>query len=444
MCVALEGEPGIGKTRLLVELTQLRRGARPAGPDGIGDRVRARPAVQRVGRRARRVRRFPGARPARGMGCGRGRRARRGHPVRAAIGRPRASSVADERYRAHRAVRGCWSCSRSTGRSCWCSTTCTGATARRSSCSARCFVAGRTLPCCSRSRSGADRRLRVCPRRSRRRRRDGSQLEQLDEAQATELLADLDPQAAAAIYRHGGGNPFYLEQLARAGVGETFAATSSGNGTGVAGADIPAAVAASLAEELASLSALERVLLEAAAVAGEPFEPDLAAVIAELPTSEGLAALDALLELDLLRPTACRAGSSSATRSCAARCTRARAAAGGSRRTRARRASWRREAPPPASGRTTSSSRPRRATRRRSHCCSKPARQRRRALPRSPSAGSKATLRLLPLVRRAAGRRSGGARVGASRRRRARAMSRDAPGGDRAAAAGRSASGVSS
>jgi hypothetical protein len=44
-------------------------------------------------------------------------------------------------------------------------------------------------------------------------------------------------------------------------------------------------------------------MLEAAAVAGEPFEPDLAAVIAELPTPEGLAALDALLELDLLRPT---------------------------------------------------------------------------------------------------------------------------------------------
>jgi hypothetical protein len=45
------------------------------------------------------------------------------------------------------------------------------------------------------------------------------------------------------------------------------------------------------------------VLLEAAAVAGEPFEPDLAATIAELPASEGLTALDALLELDLVRPT---------------------------------------------------------------------------------------------------------------------------------------------
>src|SRR5215216_8207641 len=42
-------------------------------------------------------------------------------------------------------------------------------------------------------------------------------LGELDEAQAGELLGDLEPGAVAALYRHGGGNPFYLEQLARAG-----------------------------------------------------------------------------------------------------------------------------------------------------------------------------------------------------------------------------------
>ena len=46
-----------------------------------------------------------------------------------------------------------------------------------------------------------------------------------------------------------------------------------------------------------------RALLDAAAVAGEPFEPDLAAAIAELSPAEGLAALDDLLALDLVRPT---------------------------------------------------------------------------------------------------------------------------------------------
>ena len=104
---------------------------------------------------------------------------------------------------------------------------------------------------------------------------------------------------ASAIYRRAGGNPFYLEQLARFaphGGGSVDADADDGSG-------IPAAVAASLAEELAGLSGDERALLEGAAVAGEPFEPDLAAVIGELSLEAGLDALDALLARDLLRPT---------------------------------------------------------------------------------------------------------------------------------------------
>ena len=125
-------------------------------------------------------------------------------------------------------------------------------------------------------------------------------LGELSEAQAGELLGDLEPGAVAAIYRHGGGNPFYLEQLARAG-GEAWRHRApDGNG---AGNGVPAAVAASLAEELASLSGKQRALLDAAAVAGEPFEAGLAAAIAELSSPEGLAALDGLLALDLVRPT---------------------------------------------------------------------------------------------------------------------------------------------
>ena len=66
---------------------------------------------------------------------------------------------------------------------------------------------------------------------------------------------------------------------------------------------MPSAVAASLAGELASLPATELVLLRAAAVAGEPFEVDLATAIAELAPSDGLEALDGLLALDLVRTT---------------------------------------------------------------------------------------------------------------------------------------------
>jgi len=111
----------------------------------------------------------------------------------------------------------------------------------------------------------------------------------LDEAEAAELLGIADGPAAAAIYRQGGGNPFYLQQLARVHADGASA--------------VPASVTAALAEELAGLSATQRRLLESAAVAGEPFEPDLAAAIAELPRSETIAALDALLALDLVRTT---------------------------------------------------------------------------------------------------------------------------------------------
>ena len=107
------------------------------------------------------------------------------------------------------------------------------------------------------------------------------------------------PTSVAAIYRHGGGNPFYLEQLGRTPATELAAALA---GNGVEGG-VPAAVEGAIAGELESLSPTSRVLLDAAAVAGEPFEPDLAAAIAELSQAEGLDALDELLDRDLIRPT---------------------------------------------------------------------------------------------------------------------------------------------
>jgi DNA-binding NarL/FixJ family response regulator len=128
------------------------------------------------------------------------------------------------------------------------------------------------------------------------------ELRELSEAEATQLLEHLDGDTAAAIYRHGGGNPFYLEQLGRmesagalaAGPEPTAAPTETG---------VPQAVAGAIAAELGSLPERARLLLGAAAVAGEPFDLDLAVAISDVDAGEALPALDELLDADLVRPT---------------------------------------------------------------------------------------------------------------------------------------------
>ena len=65
---------------------------------------------------------------------------------------------------------------------------------------------------------------------------------------------------------------------------------------------MPPAVAAAIAAELAALPVGARALLDAAAVAGDPFEPDLAAAVAALGDDAALRALDELLAAALVRP----------------------------------------------------------------------------------------------------------------------------------------------
>src|SRR5215218_856763 len=109
----------------------------------------------------------------------------------------------------------------------------------------------------------------------------------LDEEQAAKLVG----AAAEAVYADSGGNPFYLEQLAR-GHG------SAGGGFHLEG--VPDRVVAALASELDALSSPARVLVDAAAVAGDPFDLPLAARVAEL--DDPTAALDELVERTLVRP----------------------------------------------------------------------------------------------------------------------------------------------
>jgi DNA-binding CsgD family transcriptional regulator/tetratricopeptide (TPR) repeat protein len=130
------------------------------------------------------------------------------------------------------------------------------------------------------------------------------------------LLPLTEPEAAtlvgadvSAIYALSGGNPFYLEQLARAETADTASpprastppADTAASPAALTGG-VPALVSRALAAEIAALGEDARVMLEAAAVVGDPFEPNLAAETAGLAAEAGLRALDELLARALVRP----------------------------------------------------------------------------------------------------------------------------------------------
>lgn len=122
-----------------------------------------------------------------------------------------------------------------------------------------------------------------------------------DEAQ--ELVGpELERTTYGALYRESGGNPFYLEQLVRSGPGDLELAAASEQPTGTW--TLPPAVSASIGAELDPIVGDSRVVLDAAAIIGESFEPELVAAVADRSLGSTLAAVDELLEADLIRPTA--------------------------------------------------------------------------------------------------------------------------------------------
>jgi DNA-binding NarL/FixJ family response regulator len=91
-------------------------------------------------------------------------------------------------------------------------------------------------------------------------------LDPLDHEQSLALLQQVpDAGLRERIAREARGNPFFLDQLTR-----------------VDGDTLPPCVLAAINGELAALAPGARALLEGAAVAGDPFDPELAAAAAEL------------------------------------------------------------------------------------------------------------------------------------------------------------------
>jgi hypothetical protein len=128
------------------------------------------------------------------------------------------------------------------------------------------------------------------------------ELAPLSEEQCARLAEGVpDAQQRAFVVRESGGNPFYALELARAV--RLRGGRDSVRDRVAAQAGVPLLVASAILDEVHSVSPRARLALECASIAGDPFEPELAFAIAELDSGTGLQALDELLDADLVRRT---------------------------------------------------------------------------------------------------------------------------------------------
>jgi DNA-binding CsgD family transcriptional regulator len=102
------------------------------------------------------------------------------------------------------------------------------------------------------------------------------------------LPGDLPQELRDRMTGEAQGNPLFLHELARIG-----AAAAEG---------LPPTLQAAVSREVAGLDSEARDLLAGAAVAGDPFDPDVAAAAAGVDPARALELLDGLVAADLVRP----------------------------------------------------------------------------------------------------------------------------------------------
>jgi DNA-binding CsgD family transcriptional regulator len=106
---------------------------------------------------------------------------------------------------------------------------------------------------------------------------------------ARALLAGLPESLRERIVGEAGGNPLFLEELRRV--------AHDGDGA------LPQTLMAAVGLEIAALPPASRALIEGAAVAGDPFDPELAAVAAGIGFADAVVPIDRLVTADLVRST---------------------------------------------------------------------------------------------------------------------------------------------
>ena len=304
--VAVAGEPGIGKTRLLRELAA-RAGARGhlVLSGAASEFEHDLPFAVFVDALDEYV---AGLQPGRLAVLGDAVQAELGHvfPALSALAAGRPVSPQHERYRSHHAVRALleqlartlpvvlvlddlhWADSASVEL--------LGALLRRPP------AAAVLIAVAHRPRQLPDRLSAALERAHRTAALTRIELVALTPDEAREFLGEtIGAAEATVLYEESGGNPFYLEQLARSL--ERPSAVTPVSEISLTSMGVPPAVAAGLSEELALLSENTRLVLEGAAVTGDPFKPELAAATAATSEASAMDAVDELLRFDLIRPT---------------------------------------------------------------------------------------------------------------------------------------------